>query len=94
MFISLVVRRAALALAIVGLCAHEASAQFEFAGSWAPLGTEDVHVITSYSIHYTKLYESPQPAQQLNRSTVQETQAVEICEIRGSTSTPFTTPLT
>jgi len=42
MFISLVVRRAALALAIVGLCAHEASAQFEFAGSWAPLGTEDV----------------------------------------------------
>jgi len=39
---SLVARRLALAALIVAVCAGEASAQFEFAGSWAPLATEDV----------------------------------------------------
>ena len=48
MLIDLVVRRSALALIAVVLVAHAASAQtvlpsqFEFAGSWGPIGTEDV----------------------------------------------------
>ena len=41
MFIHVVIRRAAIALLVV-LSATRASAQFEFAGSWAPIGTEDV----------------------------------------------------
>jgi hypothetical protein len=42
MFIHLVGRRAAGALLFVVLAALDASAQFDFAGSWAPIGTEDV----------------------------------------------------
>ena len=42
MLIHLVVRRAVPALLFVVLTVSEAWAQFEFVGSWAPLGTEDV----------------------------------------------------
>jgi len=42
MLIQLVARRAALALLLVVLAASESWAQFDFVGSWAPLGTEDV----------------------------------------------------
>ena len=42
MLIHLVARRAALGMLIVALGAAEASAQFDPAGSWAPLATEDV----------------------------------------------------
>src|SRR5947208_17189228 len=42
MFIHVVRRRALLALVLVAFAAAKASAQFEFAGSWAPIGTEDV----------------------------------------------------
>ena len=42
MLIHLVARRALGALLLVGLAARPASAQFDFAGSWAPIGTEDV----------------------------------------------------
>jgi hypothetical protein len=38
----LVARRTALGLLLVALAAPEASAQFDFTGSWAPLATEDV----------------------------------------------------
>ena len=39
---ALVARRATLALLFVVLAASEAWAQFDFVGSWAPIGTEDV----------------------------------------------------
>src|SRR5262249_51543332 len=42
MLIQVVVRRALVALLFIALAANKASAQFEFAGSWAPIGTEDV----------------------------------------------------
>ncbi|HLH31220.1 MAG TPA: hypothetical protein VKY31_08460 [Terriglobia bacterium] len=42
MLIHLVIRRAVLPLLFVVLAAGEAWAQFDFVGSWAPLGTEDV----------------------------------------------------
>src|SRR5205085_10593792 len=42
MLIDLVARRAAVAFLLVVLAAGKASAQFDFAGSWAPLGSEDV----------------------------------------------------
>src|SRR6476469_3616606 len=42
MLIHLVAHRALGALLLVGLAASPASAQFDFAGSWAPLATEDV----------------------------------------------------
>src|SRR5262249_37796446 len=42
MLIHLVARRAAVAFLLVVLAAGKASAQFEFVGSWAPLGSEDV----------------------------------------------------
>ena len=42
MLIHLVARRAVFALLFVVLAASEAWAQFDFVGSWAPLGTEDV----------------------------------------------------
>jgi hypothetical protein len=42
MLIHLVVRRAVVALLFVVLAASKASAQFDFVGSWAPIGTEDV----------------------------------------------------
>jgi hypothetical protein len=42
MLIHLVGRRAALVLLLVSLGAGRASAQFEFTGSWTPIGTEDV----------------------------------------------------
>ena len=42
MLIHLVARRAAVAFLLVVLAAGKASAQFDFLGSWAPLGTEDV----------------------------------------------------
>ncbi len=42
MLITVVTRRAFVAILLVGLSASRASAQFEFAGSWAPIGTEDV----------------------------------------------------
>jgi len=42
MLIHLVARRAALALLFVVIVASEAFAQFDFVGSWQPLGTEDV----------------------------------------------------
>jgi hypothetical protein len=42
MLIHLVARRAIPALLLVVLAANEAWAQFDFAGSWAPLATEDV----------------------------------------------------
>jgi len=42
MLIHLVARRAIPALLFVVLAANEAWAQFDFVGSWAPLGTEDV----------------------------------------------------
>jgi hypothetical protein len=42
MFIHLVIRRAVVPLLFAVLAAGEASAQFDFVGSWAPVGTEDV----------------------------------------------------
>ena len=42
MLIHLVARRAVLSLLLVLLSAGRASAQFEFSGSWTPIGTEDV----------------------------------------------------
>jgi len=42
MLIDVVVRRIALGLLMLVLGTGRASAQFEFAGSWAPLTTEDV----------------------------------------------------
>src|SRR6185503_19098569 len=42
MLIHLVARHTALGLLLVLLAAGRASAQFEFTGSWAPIGTEDV----------------------------------------------------
>ena len=42
MLIHLVARRAAVAFLLAVLAASKASAQFDFVGSWAPLGTEDV----------------------------------------------------
>ena len=42
MFINLVARRVAPALLLVVLAASEAWAQFDFVGSFAPIGTEDV----------------------------------------------------
>jgi hypothetical protein len=42
MLIHLVIRRAIVPLLFVVLAAREAPAQFDFAGSWAPLATEDV----------------------------------------------------
>src|SRR5499426_3431932 len=42
MLIHLVARRAAVAFLLVVLAASKASAQFDLAGSWAPLATEDV----------------------------------------------------
>src|SRR6476469_2951245 len=42
MLIHVVVRRALFAMVLVAFAASRASAQFEFVGSWAPLGTEDV----------------------------------------------------
>ena len=42
MLIHLVARRVLGALLLVVLTASTASAQFDFAGSWAPLATEDV----------------------------------------------------
>ena len=42
MLIHLVARRAIVALLFVVLAAIKASAQFDFVGSWAPIGTEDV----------------------------------------------------
>src|SRR5438045_5989948 len=42
MLIHLVARRAAIVFLLVVLAAGKASAQFDFVGSWAPLGTEDV----------------------------------------------------
>src|SRR5438067_13426959 len=42
MLIDLVVRRAVVAVVLVVLTAGTAWAQFDFVGSWAPVGTEDV----------------------------------------------------
>src|ERR687884_477314 len=42
MLINVVARRALFALMLVALSAGKASAQFDVAGSWAPIGTEDV----------------------------------------------------
>jgi hypothetical protein len=42
MLIHLVARRAAIAFLFVVLAASKAQAQFDFVGSWAPLGSEDV----------------------------------------------------
>jgi hypothetical protein len=42
MLIDLVARRAVFALLMVLLGASRASAQFDFTGSWGPIGTEDV----------------------------------------------------
>jgi hypothetical protein len=42
MLIHLVVRRAFVALLFVVLAGSRASAQFDFVGSWAPIGSEDV----------------------------------------------------
>lgn len=42
MLIHLVARNTALGLLLLLLAAGRASAQFEFTGSWAPIGTEDV----------------------------------------------------
>src|ERR1041384_7038202 len=42
MFVQLVTRRALIALLFIVAVAINASAQFDFAGSWAPIGTEDV----------------------------------------------------
>src|SRR5215216_5947091 len=42
MLIHLVARRAVIVLLLMVLAASKASAQFDFVGSWAPLGTEDV----------------------------------------------------
>ena len=42
MLINLVARRTFFAVVLVALTAGKASAQFDLAGSWAPLGTEDV----------------------------------------------------
>jgi len=42
MLINVVVRRAFVAVLLVGFAASRASAQFDFVGSWAPIGTEDV----------------------------------------------------
>jgi hypothetical protein len=42
MLINVVARHTALALLLVLLAAGRASAQFDFNGSWAPIGTEDV----------------------------------------------------
>ena len=42
MLIDLVVRRALVAFVLIALAAGKASAQFDVAGSWAPIGTEDV----------------------------------------------------
>jgi hypothetical protein len=42
MLIHLVARRAAFALLLLLLGASRASAQFDFTGSWGPIGTEDV----------------------------------------------------
>src|SRR5437588_5585881 len=42
MLIQMVARRALIAFLFVVLAASKASAQFDFVGSWAPLGTEDV----------------------------------------------------
>ena len=42
MLIHLVARHTALGLVLVLLAAGRASAQFEFTGSWAPIGSEDV----------------------------------------------------
>ena len=42
MLIHVVGRRAIVAILFVVLAASRASAQFDFVGSWAPLGTEDV----------------------------------------------------
>src|SRR6476469_4033791 len=42
MLTHLVVRRAVVALLFVVFAASKASAQFDFVGSWAPLGAEDV----------------------------------------------------
>src|SRR5215467_9122655 len=42
MLIHVVARRALVAVLLVGLAASRASAQFEFVGSWAPIGSEDV----------------------------------------------------
>ncbi len=42
MLIQLVARRAIPALLFLALAANNAWAQFDFAGSWAPVGTEDV----------------------------------------------------
>ena len=42
MLIHVVARRALVAVVLVGLVASRASAQFDFAGSFAPVGTEDV----------------------------------------------------
>src|SRR5678815_4302759 len=42
MFIQLVARRVAPVLVLIVLSASEVWAQFDFTGSWAPIGTEDV----------------------------------------------------
>src|SRR5215471_3240634 len=42
MLIHLVIRRAFVPVLFIVLAASEASAQFDFVGSWAPLATEDV----------------------------------------------------
>src|SRR6478736_2497973 len=42
MLIQVVARRAIVAFLLVVLAASKASAQFDFVGSWAPIGTEDV----------------------------------------------------
>src|SRR5215471_12824136 len=42
MLIHLVARHSVVALLFVVLAASKASAQFDFVGSWAPIGTEDV----------------------------------------------------
>ena len=42
MLIHLVARRAAFSFLLAVLAAGTASAQFDFVGSWAPLGSEDV----------------------------------------------------
>ena len=42
MFSHVVTRRALVAILLVGLAASRALAQFDFVGSWAPIGSEDV----------------------------------------------------
>src|SRR5262249_14949714 len=42
MFIQVVARRVVVVFLFVALAASKASAQFDFVGSWAPIGTEDV----------------------------------------------------